>query len=1105
MRKHLLLLLALLVTEGATAQWGTITPLHVKGNQLVDTHDNPVVLHGVMDTPSPYFNNWRWGNACNDNTTTACINYFNQLFTAMTDTKQGAYCNLFRLHLDCCWTNDNSVWAEGFTRKNDKTYDPSGNEVGGEADISHFSPERLKKYMTSVYFPIAQRAKNHGMYVIMRPPGVCPGNLKVGDYYQQYLLTVWDIVTQNPNVRRNAGWLSIELANEPVSLRNANNQSDAKAMHDYFQPIVDKIRENGFTGIIWVPGTGWQSSYADYAKYPIEGYNIGYAVHDYTGWYGCSDESVDRENNLERSKQNLIAQFHNQVPVVDTNPIVITEIDWSPKNPGTGHYNEHGEWVESNLGTWSTGSTSKWGECFKALHDYYGNISMTLSGSHCYFDVDTYLQTKQVVPAFNANPEGCGKACFDWYAEWAQEKQPRPEFQRVWTADQGNGTYINPIINADAPDPDIIRVDDWYYLATTTFYHFPGVTIFKSRDLVNWEFCCNPLEKIADSDEFNLKNGKNHYAGGQWAPSLKYYKGQFYLNFICFGNDGGDFMLTTRDPEGKWTMKKVDGWYYDSGFLFDDGPNGTGNVYVAHGIDRITVSQVDMNRDFKSVKDVVVSENGNGLEGSHMYHIGDYYYIYATYGGTEGSQTIFRAKDPFGPYEEHNGRVFEKQKIHQGGLVQTQTGEWWTILFRDAGAIGRIPYLEPVQWVDGWPVIGNNGTDVSAQSKGYAKPDVGRVWPQTYLATNDAFAGSRIGVQWGWNHNPDNSAWALKDGWLHLATTGISDDLWQARNSLSQRILGYSAANTAQTKVQDSYGTIKMAIGGMKDGDVAGLAVFQDPYAFIAVRQDNGVKRLYARRSEYENWGNVTPASELTGDVIEADTIYLRAVANYGTSKARFYYSLDNKKWTRWGIDLEMRFTLKVFVGQRFYLFNYATQQNGGFVDIDWFTTESTPFSEDLYYAPGTLESLEAEDFELASLEADPKSVTVAVGQSLPQKFVAVSTTGHKMDVTKLVTVRSNKPAVADFENGMVIGKAVGSATLYVSYTDDNEVTKSTRLTVKVTLEDAVTAPAAKPTVVTTEYYTVDGRRISAPARTGISIVRQRMSDSTVQTHKVRR
>lgn len=392
---------AMLMLSGAVAsfaQFGVVQPLHVSGNQFRDPYGNKVVLHGVMDTPSPYFNSYRWGNACNDNTVGACLNYFEKIFTGITDTKQGAYCNLFRLHLDPCWTNDpNKSYTNG----------------GGEADISRFSSYRLEKYMQSVYWPIAQKALNHGMYVIMRPPGVCPQTIKVGDAYQNYLKTVWNIVTKNQNVIKNSGTVMIELANEPVKLLNQYGQDTETAMRDFFQPIIDVIRKNGFTGIILVPGTGWQSNYKNYAKYPVNDNNYGYAVHFYPDWYSTSDKQYNHSTSISAFKQN--------VPVVTSKPIVITEIDWSPQNGSNGHYNEHGAWVTGNYGTWGTGSTTKFGYAYKAVLDYYDNISMTLSGTDTYMDVAEYLKSGKARAAFNGMWEACSGACWYWYSLWAQK------------------------------------------------------------------------------------------------------------------------------------------------------------------------------------------------------------------------------------------------------------------------------------------------------------------------------------------------------------------------------------------------------------------------------------------------------------------------------------------------------------------------------------------------------------------------------------------------------------------------------------------------------------------------------------------------------------
>ena len=970
--------------------------LHTEGKWLADTHGNHVVLHGVMDTPSAWFNNGRWGWSYDNAGRLRCIEYFEKLFVGLEEAK----CNVFRLHMDPAWTNDPNKQSDG--------------KEGGEADISRFSAGRLNTYLRTLYYPIAQKAMNHGMYVVVRPPGVCPGDLKVGDYYQNYLMTVWDLFSRNDSIKKHAGQISIELANEPVSLKNADGQEDAKALHDYFQPIVDKIRANGFTGIIWVPGTGWQANYQSYATYPIEGYNIGYAVHDYCGWYGCSDDTPSPENKIN--------QFHKQVPVVDTNPIIITEVDWSPKKPGTGHYNEHGDWVESNYGTWATGSTSKWGKAFKAMLDHYGNISMTLSGTSCLIDVDTLLEKKKVVPAFGGYEEACGKACMDWYAEYYKQDWPHADFKNLSMSDLGNGRYKNPVIYADFPDPDVIRVDDTYYMVSTTMHHFPGATIVKSKDLVNWEYCAQPLAELSTADRYSLLNNQNAYAAGMWACSMKYHNGKFHI--LINGNDAGGWLLTATDPEGKWEQRKLARSYYDPGMLFDNG-----KVYVACGIGNIQICELD--EDFNYIREQNVIKDKDGLEGSHFYKIGDYYYIYATYGGWPSGQAVFRSKNVFGPYEEK--MLVEKtidgkpNTVHQGALFDTPSGQWWTIMQEDLGAFGRMPNLQPVQWKDEWPIVGNNGKPFAS----YSKPDTGVEALAKALPTNDNFRSYPLGQQWQWNHNADDGAWSLfeRPGWLRLKTSGTASKLPQARNMLTQRIFAFHGKESTASK-----GTVRLDVSQLQEGDRAGICILQDPYAMLAVEVKDGKRRLIWQQDIVRDAGSFTPAERTQAVQIDS-VVYLRATITKSTDKTQFYYSLDNKTYTKIGSETKMSFNLTVFVGARFGLFCYATQEGSeGYADFDWFSTEDS-FNETDFY-PATFEGYSADMLTAEQLSMESNDLEIMVGNNAALQITATYRDGHTENVAAKAKLSTEATDIIAMQNGTIRGLAEGTAQVTATYTD---------------------------------------------------------------------
>ena len=877
-----------------------------------------------------------------------------------------------------------------------------------------------------IYFPLAKDAINHGMYVVVRPPGVCPPNLKVGDYYNNYLMNVWDIFTQNDSVKKYAGQISIELANEPVSLKNAEGQDDAAALHDYFQPIVNKIRENGFTGIIWAPGTGWQANYTSYASYPIEGSDIGYAVHDYTGWYGCSDSHPD--------PQSKIKQFHKQVPVVDFAPVIITEVDWSPENPDAeGHTNEHGEWVQPNYGTWSTGSTSKWGKAYKACLDYYGNISMTLSGTHCLLDVDALVNSGKVTPAFGGLEEACGKACFDWYAEYYNVDYAHPDYKNAPMGDLGNGKFKNPVVMADYPDPDVVRAGDTFYMVSTTMHHFPGATILKSKDLVNWEYCAQPLAQLSTTDRYNLLNDNNAYAAGMWACSMTYHDGTFYI--LINGNDAGGFVLSTTNPEGTWEIKKLSRIYYDPGMLFDNG-----KVYIACGINDIKICELDEKFNFKQERSVVTRE-GSGLEGCHLYKIGEYYYIYATYGGWPSGQVAFRSKNIFGPYEEKV--LVEKlinnkpNTIHQGALIETPTGEWWTIMQQDVGCLGRFPNLQPVKWTDGWPIVGNNGVPYETTTK----PKTGAATKRQPLPTNDNFRSYPLGMQWQWNHNPDNGAWSLfeRPGWLRLRTSTTVSRLTQARNMLTQRIFAYEKSA--------SMGTVRMDVSNMQEGDHAGICIFQDPYAMLAVQVKEGKKQLVWRQDTLRVHVDFTPKEQV--QTVDVDSIvYLRATVSYSTSKTQFYYSLDNVTYKPIGDETTLGFSLTVFVGARFGIFCYATREDSaGYADFDWFSTEKE--YDESFYFPDTFEGYNQDMLTAESLELEKDSYEVLVGSSTPFSLKATFRDGHTEDVAAQAIITPNIDNVVSAARGKLRGLKEGSVNVVVSYKDPMGKLLSTECSVR--------------------------------------------------------
>ena len=978
MKKSTFILLVFLqfftINQNILAWVGMPTPrLHVEGRYLKDPHGNIVNLHGFAQTNSPWFNERGkyWSNYDVD----GCLTYNKRIIDGVLDA--GWKVNFLRLHMDPYWSNQSGCTPDGHELPN------------------CFDEARFRKYLDEVFIPMAEYAISKGLYVIMRPPGVCPEVIGIEDDYNyaEYLMTVWDIVSSHPKIKK-LDEIMFELANEPVKIKLAdgsignNTQAHFDVLKEIFQPIVNKIRENGFHNVLWIPGSAYQAQYKGYAINPIEGKNIGYAVHIYPGWFGSANGYQEFQSEWDK----------NVKPVTDFAPIVITEMDWADEK-----YNS--SWGKGYTGT---AGGDGFGANFKKITDESGNVSWLLfTDANLLADFDGVPPAEGEDYTFLNDPEACPWPVYHWYQDYAEKEYQRPDFEYKSSADNGDGTYTNPLIFADFPDPDVIRVDDIYYMVSTTMHVFPGATILKSYDLVNWEYCSNPLNKIESTDCYNL-DGCDNYGHGQWASSLKYNNGQFYLLFTTL--DEGSYLLTAESAEGPWTKRKLSGSYYDPGLFFDE----NGKVYVVYGINTLNIAELDEN--FETIagtaKEVFTYKIKEGLEGSHLYKINGKYYIYATYGGWPAYQVALRSDDIYGPYEEK--LLLDDNNIHQGALIETQTGEWWTILFYDRGAFGRMPNLQPVTWVDGWPEIGIEGKGVTT----YTKPNVGREYPETILPTNDNFRNYKLGMQWGWNHNPDDSKWSLTENpdYLRLKTVSVVDDLTSAKNSLTQRIFSYHHAPIP------SYGTIKVNIDNMQEGDVAGLAIFQDPYAYIGVKAHNGQKILV-----HHNNG-----TETIGEAINVSDVYLRVIANYSSSKASFYYSVDNETYTQFGSDLDMQYNMSMFTGNKFCLFNYATEAIGGYVDIDWFTTEEL-FTEDAFFDDSFVGYSE-DELTLSDLIVDNGDIDLLTGAISSFSVTALYQSGRTEDVTLSAIYENSNPNAVEIVNGKIIAYANGEAVITVSY-----------------------------------------------------------------------
>jgi Beta-xylosidase len=526
--------------------------------------------------------------------------------------------------------------------------------------------------------------------------------------------------------------------------------------------------------------------------------------------------------------------------------------------------------------------------------------------------------------------------------------------QKSWTADNGNGTYTNPLFYDEFSDPDLIRVKDTFYLVGTTMHCNPGLVVLESKDLVNWDFCSYAFDRIdIDDPRFRLENGEEAYGQGIWAPCIRYHDGKFYI----FSNINGIGMqvYVSSNPKGPWKHYNMGGAIHDLSVLFDQG-----KIFAVYGYDEVHC--IEIKPDFSGYvegSDRCLIPRGSAMgEGHHAYKINGKYYIISADYAPMGRMMCARADKLEGPYEtrviscretmgtEHStwvmnmpmdGSMPEADKwkmeirkpnadnmgcatLHQGGIVQLENGDWWGFSMLDFLAVGRTTCLSPVTWVDGWPYFGliNN---LGRSPRTWIKPDISaKVTPHAPYIRSDNFDAGKLLPIWQWNHLPDDKQWSLKRGKLRLNTMPAKDLYW-AKNTLTQRGIG-----------PVSIATVTLDASHLKEGDIAGLGLLYIPYEWVGVTVRNGKSIL----SYYDLGKDKTIESPLM-----KSEIYLRITGDFEHEWAQFSFSMDGVNFQNIGNKLVVPYQTKTFQGARYALFAFNQKERmGGYAEFDDFRVE---------------------------------------------------------------------------------------------------------------------------------------------------------------------
>ena len=553
----------------------------------------------------------------------------------------------------------------------------------------------------------------------------------------------------------------------------------------------------------------------------------------------------------------------------------------------------------------------------------------------------------------------CRLALLSLFAACAATAAAEEYVSEVWCPDPGNGKYINPIIDADYSDPDVVRVGDDYYMTASSFSDIPGLPVLHSRDLVNWTIIGHAIAEMPDYAKFQTPNHGN----AVWAPSIRYHNGEFY---IYYGDpDLGIFMTKTKDPAGPWEPLT---WVHKAKGIIDCCPfwDEDGKAYLPHGYAgsragvKSIIGMIEMTPDGKSTigQDRIIYDghlDNETIEGAKMYKRGDWYYIFSPAGGVPtGWQEVLRSKSPWGPYEARN--VLEQGDTdingpHQGAWIDTPDGkEDWFIHFQDKGPYGRVINLEPMKWLEnGWPVIGvdPDGDGRGVPVRTYKKPNVGKTYPRQTPQESDEFDSVELGKQWQWKDNP-SALWYYCDAAaskLRLFSNALPESaktIYDLPNLLLQKFPARNFTTTAKVQFFP-----RKKDGKIMDGERAGIVVMGYNFGTLSLMSRNdGVYLVQTECYKANKGGEESEVEAIKVD--DGKEMYLRMRLDYTgpkvpkqkpdyTAEATFYYSFDGKKFTK--IGRPVRVDVGHWIGAKFgmYCSRSWTSNDSGWLDIDWF------------------------------------------------------------------------------------------------------------------------------------------------------------------------